>query len=71
MKGQGNHRSVETDNLPPRRPGQATRDLMHRWREEDATEEPEEIRKAEEELAEFKRALNAPRIAAGARRLFP
>jgi hypothetical protein len=28
------------------------------WRAEDATTDPEELRKAEEELAEFKKAMN-------------
>ncbi len=65
-------RQVLTEHLPPV-PGasQATLGLLRAWREEDETTDPEEIRKAEEELAEFKRAMNAPRAAAGARPLYP
>jgi hypothetical protein len=51
--------------------GQATRNLLALWREEDATDDPEAIREAEEELAEFKQAMNEARAAAGARLLFP
>ena len=58
-------------NLPPLPPGQATRDLLRVWREEDATDNPEEMRKAEEELAEFKAAMNANRQAMGERLLYP
>jgi len=58
-------------NLPPLPPGQATRDLLRVWREEDATDNPEEMRKAEEELAEFKAAMNANRQAMGKRLLYP
>ncbi len=63
-------RQLLIERLPPVSPGQATRDLLRAWREEDATDDPEEIRKAEEELAEFKQALNETRAAAGARLLF-
>ena len=45
--------------------------LMRLWLEEDATDNPEEIRQAEEELKEFKRNMNKPRKEAGARLLFP
>lgn len=64
-------RRVLTEHLPPAGPGQATRDLMRTWLQEDATDDPEEIRKAEEELAEFKAAMNETRTAAGARLLYP
>jgi hypothetical protein len=50
---------------------QATLDLLRAWDEEDATDDPEEIRQAEEELQAFKEAMNAPRAAAGARLLYP
>jgi hypothetical protein len=43
----------------------ATLDLLERWRIEDATEDPEKIRAAEEELAEFTRALNENRTRSG------
>ena len=64
-------RRLVTQHLPPAEPGQATLELLARWLEEDATDDPEEIRKAEDELEEFKRALNAERDRVGARRLFP
>ena len=48
----------------------ATMALMQSWLEEDATEDPEEIHTAEEELREFKRNMNLPRKEAGARLLY-
>lgn len=45
--------------------------LMKAWLEEDATDDPEEICAAEEELREFKRNMNLPRKEAGARLLYP
>ncbi len=45
--------------------------LMKAWLEEDATDDPEEIRAAEEEWREFKRNMNLPRKEAGARLLYP
>src|SRR5581483_10971129 len=45
--------------------------LLKSWLEEDATDDPEEIRAAEEELREFKRNMNKPRKEAGARLLYP
>jgi hypothetical protein len=45
--------------------------MLQAWREEDATEDPEELRKAEEELEELKRNLNANRAATGERLAFP
>ena len=60
------------EHLPPLSPGaQATLDLLRSWREADDTTDPEAIRQAEEELAEFKQAMNAPRSATGARLLYP
>ncbi len=50
---------------------QAAIDLLNSYLETEATDDPEEIRKAEEELAEFKRNLNANRAATGERLLFP
>jgi hypothetical protein len=35
--------------------------LLQSWQEEDATDDPEEIARAEAELAEFKRSLNENR----------
>jgi hypothetical protein len=45
--------------------------LLKSWREQDATDDPEEPHKAEEELAEFKRNLNANRAATGERLVYP
>ena len=41
------------------------------WLEEDATDDPDEIRRAQEELEEFKRGINVERERAGARRIYP
>jgi hypothetical protein len=43
----------------------ATLELLAGWRLEDATDDPEEVRAAERELAEFKNAMNANRSAEG------
>lgn len=48
----------------------ATLELLATWRLQDATENPEEIRAAERELAEFKRAMNEGRAFAGERLLY-
>ena len=45
--------------------------LLQAWLEEDVTDDPEEVRKAEEELADFKRNMNLPRKEAGARIHYP
>jgi hypothetical protein len=45
--------------------------LLQSWLTEDATEDPEEVRQAEEELIVFKRRMNVPRKEAGERLLFP
>jgi len=49
----------------------ATMALIKTWLEEDATDDPEEIRAAEEDLREFKRNMNLPRKQTGARLLYP
>jgi hypothetical protein len=49
----------------------ATMALVRSWLAEDATDDPEEICAAEEELREFKRNMNLPRKEAGARLLYP
>lgn len=64
-------RRLLIEQLPPPVPGQATRALIRRWLEEDATDDPEEIRKAEEEQKAFEETMNATRAAAGARLLYP
>ena len=45
--------------------------LLQSWLAEDATDDPDEIREAEEDLEKFKRNMNAPRKIAGARLHFP
>jgi hypothetical protein len=45
--------------------------LLRSWLEEDATDDPDEIRKAEAELSDFKRNMNLPRKEAGTRLLYP
>ncbi len=62
------HTEVAEGRLQPRGTAAA---LLRRWREEDATDDPDEIRRAEKELAELKRNLNANRAATGERLLFP
>jgi hypothetical protein len=43
----------------------ATLELLAAWRREDATQNPEELRAAEQELAEFKRTMNENRASSG------
>ena len=45
--------------------------LLRGWLRDEATDDPAEIRKAQEELDEFKRNLNANRKITGERLLFP
>lgn len=49
----------------------ATLELLEGWRQQDATTDPEQIRAAEQEIAEFKKAMNENRSATGERKLFP
>jgi len=42
----------------------ATLELLQGWRLQDATDKPEEVRAAEQELTEFKRAMNENRTLA-------
>ena len=49
----------------------ATLDLLAGWRNEDATNDAEQIRDAERELAEFKRAMNDSRTRVGEPLLYP
>ena len=48
-----------------------TLELLAQWRREDATEDPEKIREAEQELAEFKLTMNENRALSGELPLFP
>jgi hypothetical protein len=43
----------------------ATLELLQGWRLQDATDNPEEVRAAEQELTEFKRAMNENRALTG------
>jgi hypothetical protein len=65
-------RQVLSEHLPP---SSGTVDptiaLLDQWLEEDATDDPEELRRAEAELAEFKAAMNANRAAVGAPPVYP
>ncbi len=49
----------------------ATLDLLATWRREDVTENPEEVRAAEREVAEFKRAMNENRAGSGEPPVYP
>ncbi|MCC6443117.1 MAG: hypothetical protein IT210_06620 [Armatimonadetes bacterium] len=67
-------RRLLTTHLPPGLESEANASsiaLLRSWLEEDATENPEEIASAEEELRAFKEAVNAERDSLGARRVYP
>ena len=49
----------------------ATLELLSRWKKEDATKNPEELRAAERELSEFKKAMNENRAQSAEPLLFP
>ena len=49
----------------------ATLELLASWRLQDATDNPEELRAAGQELSAFKKAMNENRTAAGEPRLYP
>jgi hypothetical protein len=49
----------------------ATLELLASWRAQDATDNAEELRAAEEELADFKKAMNDNRARSGEPRLYP
>lgn len=63
-------RRLLTQHLPAEPTALATRELLRAWRDEDATDDPAELRRAEEELAAFKQAMNVSRAKAGARPLY-
>ena len=56
---------------PPAPKNAAAIALLQSWLQTEPTDDPEEIRQAEEELAEFKRNMNANRAATGERLVFP
>jgi hypothetical protein len=49
----------------------ATLDLLARWGREDATTDPEQIRAAERDIADFKKAMNGTRVFSGEPLLYP
>jgi len=57
--------------LPGSSSDTATLELLAAWKSQDATTDPEKLREADDEVARFKKAMNANRAAAGARLLFP
>ena len=66
----------EKESLPKHSDETASKDtatmaLLKSWLEEDATDDPEEIREAEAELLEFKRNMNLPRKEGGMRLHYP
>ena len=69
--------TIQSANVPPPQMAQmgaidaATLELLAAWKAEDATTDPEKLRQADEEVAEFKKAMNENRAAAGARLIFP
>lgn len=73
MKPSGISEAVPPVPAPPNQGAvdTATLELLAKWRREDATENPEELRAAEQDLAEFKRAMNENRSSAGEPLLFP
>jgi len=48
----------------------ATLELLAAWKAEDATVDPGKLHEADEEILEFKKAMNESRVATGARPLF-
>lgn len=60
--------------LPKRVRDQATLDLLARWDEEDATDDPAEIARRRQEVQEFKEAMNRNRLemeGPAARKVYP
>jgi hypothetical protein len=49
----------------------ATLELLLKWKQEDATENPEEVRAVERGLSEFKKAMDESRAEAGEPVLYP
>ena len=49
----------------------ATLELLARWRIQDATNNPEELRTAEREVANFRKEMNENRASAGEPPLYP
>ena len=69
-------RKLVTEHLPPTETegdprNAASISLLQSWLVEDATDDSNEICRAEEELAEFKHNMNANRAATGERLVYP
>ncbi len=52
-------------------PDTATLELLAKWDERDATDDPAEIERRNRDFEEFKNAINETRRAAGARIIYP
>ena len=63
--------ATECTNPPIDAENAAAIALLDFWLQQDATDDPEEIRKADEEFEELRRNLNANRAATGERLVFP
>jgi hypothetical protein len=69
--------SGATPVLPPAQPSAkgstdtATLELLSGWRLEDSSPTPDQVRAAEDELREFKRAMNENRASTGESILYP
>ena len=68
----------ETTPMPPGAPlsasgsiDTATLELLEAWRFQDATDDPEQLCAAEQELTEFKKTMNENRTLAGDPILYP
>ena len=71
-------RKLVAEHLPPaeqeargQEPRGSAADLLRGWLRDEATDDPAQIQKAQEELDEFKRNINANRAATGERLPFP
>ena len=65
---------IQPESAPPDPMGSvdtATLELLAAWKAEDATTDREKLRRADQEVTEFKKAMNENRAASGARLLFP
>jgi hypothetical protein len=49
----------------------ATLELLANWQAQDATDNPDALRAAEQELSDFKKAMNENRANSGQPRLYP
>ena len=62
----------QTEHLPPTpEESAASIALLQSWLEEDATDDPSELRQAQTELEAFKQAINAERERACTRQIYP